>query len=83
MKIEKTIEFLKGLKYINPQNSMYNIKTNEVMNLAIEVLERQIPRKVSFDADGPYCRACHTHIEGTFGRYCDYCGQAIDWEVSE
>lgn len=70
-------------------NSAYNSLT-----LAIEALEKQIPRKPNFEReqtspfgvdDVPYCPNCNCSVPWieTSVFYCESCGQAIDWSVSE
>ena len=44
------------------------------MDLAIEAIEKQIPKKV-FEIVCPNCR---TLIRGS-RPFCGYCGQALDW----
>ena len=62
----------------------------EAMKLAIETLEKQIPKKPIFEReqtspfgvdDVPYCPNCKCSLPEV--SYCEECGQAIDWEASE
>ncbi len=50
------------------------------MEMAIGALEKQIPSKVEqYDKGGFYCPKCE-FILNISQQYCDYCGQALDWE---
>lgn len=65
-----------------------NIWNNDVnaLKMAIEALEKQIPKKPSFGADGtPQCSEClwDEFYNKDAMRYCPSCGQAIDWEETE
>lgn len=60
----------------------------EAMNLAIEALEKQIPKKPRETRCALMCASCgHKITEKGCKKlnrsYCKKCGQAIDWEVSE
>ena len=52
--------------------------------VAIEALEKQIPKKPRFYAHNYYCSVCDSLIgnnefEWQRFKYCDTCGQKIDW----
>ena len=59
--------------------------------LAIEALEKQIPKKPLHMHKNYYCPICKEDgwmlwddaIPNDMDKYCGICGQAIDWEVSE
>lgn len=56
----------------------------EAHNMAIEALEKQIPKKpVTYTgtnrADCPQCGNTVRGIKEPFGKYCSNCGQHIDW----
>ena len=60
----------------------------EACLLACESLEKQIPKKPIekyTDYDGTEAGLCPFCNEGVDEKmnFCSYCGQAIDWEVSE
>ncbi len=74
------------------------ILITEALNMAVEALEKQIPKKPdisgdSCDKDGNLiydtydCPNCHTSYEIEYEKYnyCPSCGQALDWsaEVQE
>lgn len=58
----------------------YPLDYAEAFEVAIEALEKQIPKKVTKSA----CPSCNRiflfrHGEKRKGDYCDNCGQALDW----
>ncbi len=74
------------------------ILITKALNMAVEALEKQIPKKPnlsgdSCDKDGNLiydtydCPSCHTSYEMEYEKYdhCPSCGQALDWseEVQE
>lgn len=51
----------------------------EVLDNALEAMEKQIPKKPIVGTQGFLkCADCHSVIRIT-DRYCPKCGQAIDW----
>lgn len=71
------------------------LKDDFVINIALEALEKQIPKKVNYEADGyadghlvyddAYCPSCGMAFESTDvliweGNYCPECGQRLYWE---
>jgi len=50
----------------------------EALMLAIEALEKQIPKKRIYLLDGYHCPNCDCYLRGK--SFCLNCGQAIDWE---
>ena len=76
-------EAIKAIKDNYP-DSGYSI-LRDGLNLAIEVLEKQIPKQVSEtevvyknDLDG-YCPTCSIYITSEY-KYCPNCGQKLDWD---
>lgn len=68
----------------------------ELLHLAIETLEKQIPKKPAFEGDGYddggniiydtwICPCCEDRYEVDYERHnhCPTCGQAIDWSDTE
>ena len=52
--------------------------------IAIEALEKQIPKKPIFYAHDYYCSVCNSLVgnnefEWKRFKYCDTCGQKLDW----
>lgn len=69
---------------------LYNKQAIEITGLAIEALEKQMPKRVIRPYKGNYkCPTCENYIYITdddlyvYGieppKYCDECGQALDW----
>ena len=61
---------------------------NNAYNIAINALEKQIPKTPSFYAHNYHCIFCdnlvgNNEFEWQRFKYCDVCGQAIDWSESE
>lgn len=68
-----------------------NTKDREAVGLAVEALEKQIPKKLIAEGDGYadgsmvydsfYCPSCdHRMEEDEIEDYCPNCGQKITWE---
>lgn len=65
----------------------YAIHITEALKMAVEALEKQIPKKpkVSFQSEFYWCPNCECAIKMKIEektkniRYCPFCGQAIDW----
>lgn len=55
-------------------------------NVAIEALEKQIPKKPLWVQDGfrcPSCNAFYLTPYRTLPKYCNSCGRKIDWSEEE
>lgn len=79
MKIEEAIQYITHHAFIS----------DDVKNMTIEALEKQIPKKVTgiFKIDnmikGGQCPLCNMTINSMeFRLYCD-CGQKLDWIVEK
>ena len=62
----------------------------EINRLAIEALEKQIPKKPVTEKDKVIfgivcgrCPECDSDVYSTTNLYCHKCGQAIDWSDTE
>ena len=57
----------------------------EALGMAIKALEKQIPKKPDFTEDKEFalCPCCNG--KGLFNKqkYCDNCGQKLDWSDAE
>lgn len=88
MTYKEAIENLKILKISEDDSSVGKLKI-QTYNIAIEALEKQIPKKPLSREDKSeisygYCPCCSNIIDNWDDiRYCDECGQAIDWEETE
>lgn len=64
----------------------HNSKGGTALDMAIETLEKQIPKKPRFYNANYYCPkcddlvGCHDTIMKWDNKYCKECGQAIKWE---
>ncbi|MCQ2969887.1 MAG: hypothetical protein MJ191_07270 [Clostridium sp.] len=65
----------------------HKCKSFEALQMAIESLKKQIPKKIKQDiVNGKMSRWCPNDCEITYVtqhtsiNYCPYCGQAIKWE---
>lgn len=84
---EEAIEMLEFIEQSAEAISPHGLTVYTVAyNMAIEALEKQIPQKV-VRRDGNYnCPACGKPAMAVSARkkkYCDFCGQAIDWSENE
>lgn len=60
-------------------------KANQALDMAIEALEKQMPKKViTANIDGNielrYCPYCRIRFIKAGMKYCGECGQALDWD---
>ena len=58
------------------------------LEMAIKALEKQIPKKPRFYAHNYYCSVCdnlvgNNEFEWQRFKYCDVCGQKLDWSNEE
>lgn len=67
------------------------------INLAIEALEKQIPKKPklnedacgcridkTYSTDAHFCYNCNSYVPNyDYDKFCSACGQAIDWSYDE
>lgn len=63
------------------ENAYLNMCSMEEMKIAIEALEKQIPKKPTKTAREIVCPTCRTLVGSS--PYCRYCGQALDWSDTE
>ena len=79
---QKAIQQIKILFNVN----VYGL-TDEAVRMAIDALEKQIPKKPMYidgDYDFPLCPKCRLLVgENEEENYCSVCGQALDWEGIE
>ena len=78
-------EAIKILRFAYPKESNRPI-TEEVISIAINALEKQIPKKSKerdcMGFDTLVCPVCKWALY-LYEPYCDNCGQAIDWSDEE
>lgn len=93
MEESKAKETLEGL-FLDSTNEAYPFteEFGEAVNVAIQALERQIPKKPTYEGngyapDGTFvwdewlCPCCKSRYEADYDdyTYCPNCGQKIDW----
>ena len=73
------------------KNNSFTKADKNALKLAIEALEKQIPKKPLHMHKNYYCPICKEDgwmmwddaVPNDMDKYCGMCGHAIDWEVSE
>ena len=89
MTYEEAIEMLKDRKFGAAIRGYADIA--EMCELAIDALEKQIPKKPLHEHKNYYCPVCRENgwmlwddaIPNDMDSFCGICGQAIDWGESE
>ena len=86
-------EAIKELHAIRPRGGIIPQKRAEALDVAIQALEKQIPKKPpvvnrpSIFIKVPVCPNCSTseHYQPLYGKtkYCSNCGQKLDWSDEE
>ena len=74
-----------AIKQLNSVTIYYGGKcTRTSLDIAIEALEKQIPKKAP-NHDGMVCPSCNSKARygHPYEYYCPHCGQAIDWSDDE
>ena len=84
MKLKEAISCLKAdKKYLKD----HNICGGEEIDVAIEALEKQIPKKpimIKDTAETYYiCSECEMEVDKFDDNYCSACGQKLDWSSEE
>ena len=87
MTYEEAIKNINALNAVCGQKDFYDAEFESALALAIDALEKQIPKK-PIAADEQHirysmnyiCPLCGKHFSGTgIASYCYHCGQALDW----
>lgn len=76
MKTEEAISRLQVHKEFLSKNGFY---TKEAIDVAIEALEKQIPKKFLWDDGNPVCPVCGEEVWDM--EWCNNCGQRLDREL--
>lgn len=83
---QKAIERLEAIeeKYIHGGDEDFDEKRKIAINIAINALEKQTPKKlicIEIEKCCPVCKEgiCLIGDDGNYGNYCSNCGQALDW----
>lgn len=82
---KEAIEFLRCNSYNMESCDKKECNKQEALTMAIEALEKQIPKKpYRHDADYYVCPNCDCQVVWQwFESYCEHCGQAIDWSEED
>ena len=86
MTYEEAIKHFKSLQ--KRYTKEHNGRMCEKVNLALEALEKQVPKKPLHMRKNYYCPICKEDgwmlwddaVPNDMDKYCGKCGQAIDWE---
>ena len=89
MTYEEAIKNINALNAVCGQKGLYDAEFESALALAIEALEKQIPKKPLHMHKNYYCPICKEDgwmlwddaVPNDMDKYCGTCGQAIDWEV--
>ena len=84
MAYEEAIKNINALNAVCGQKDLYDAEFESALALAIEALEKQIPKKPRETRCALMCASCgHKITEKGCKKlnrsYCKKCGQAIDW----
>ena len=85
MTYEEAIKNINALNAVCGQKDLYDAEFESALSLAIEALEKQIPKKPTMGKYGhTECACCGWIVESFCGDleqypFCPNCGQAIDW----
>ena len=90
MTYEEAIKNINALNAVCGQKDLYDAEFENALVLAIDALEKQVPKKPLHMHKNYYCPICKEDgwmlwddaIPNDMDKYCGKCGQAIDWEVS-
>lgn len=69
-------EAIKMLRTIKRTVFLGNLKFVHALDVAIEALEKQMPKKAELYDEDLICPVCGADVE--WKRYCEECGQHID-----
>lgn len=81
MNAQEAIKRIMAHKFVHFKSEERAIKITEALDMAIEALKKQIPKKVD-GVCGEYknakCPICHSGLRFP-DEYCSWCGQKLDW----
>ena len=88
MTYEEAIKNINALNAVCDKKDFYDTEFENALALAIDALEKQIPKKPLHMHKNYYCPICKEDgwmlwddaIPNDMDKYCGMCGQAIDWE---
>lgn len=79
-----TNEAIQAVKEVTGMSLPWNDRHYEALQMALSALEKQMPKKVRITTSTKRCATCGRQLSGIGNihperRYCQRCGQAIDW----
>ena len=89
MTYEEAIKNINALNAVCGQKDFYDAEFESALALAIDAIEKQIPKKPAMGKYGhTECACCGWVVESFCGDleqypFCPHCGQAIDWRDAE
>ena len=96
MTLQEAMERIKVYNEIYSKNLPCEMPMNKAFIMAVNALEKQIPKKPDLEGDGydengeliydiGYCPNCHHEFEVYYDatKHCPECGQALDWSDIE
>ena len=79
---EEAIKNINALNTVCSQKDFYDAEFESALALAIEAIEKQIPKKPYWEHGVWHCKSCGLYIFNDES-FCPVCGQAIDWSDDE
>ena len=85
---EEAIKNINALNAVCGQKDLYDAEFENALALAIDALEKQIPKNPRETRCALMCARCGHKItekgcKKLYRNYCKKCGQAIDWRDAE
>jgi hypothetical protein len=92
---EEAIQRIRNHNEHHSKKERFAIHITEALNMGISALEKQIPKKPYKVKDHKqndyYCTVCKRYLGDEMElkyaclqpRYCEHCGQALDWSEEE
>ena len=83
---QEAIQRIKTHNEIHSRKERFAVHITKALQIAVEVLEKQIPQKPRVDDNDWYCcRNCGdtfslVNMVNDRNKFCGKCGQALDWE---
>lgn len=82
MTLQDAIRKIKKHHDILNKEASFAVHTLEALNMAVDALDKQIPKKTLWGGDNRTswrsCPMCHSRMHNTC-KFCSQCGQALDW----
>lgn len=79
---EEAIKNINALNAVCGQKGLYDAEFESALALAIDALDKQIPKKPYWEYGGWHCKSCGLDVLSD-EYFCPLCGQKIDWGNEE